>query len=150
MTFQFLCPSSSHPLFSVIPSLPPSLIPPTISILEDDSQGVPPQQLVVVNNPEWLHLRVHVPTLLHTDGRIRKRDGEWLIVEYRRKSFTLDSWVEQCCLTWCQTAGHWGLEGSAGLTESLSSRSASDKSSWLPWSALPPWSYSEHFWWFPA
>lgn len=52
---------------------PPSVIPPTISILEDDSEGVSAQQLVVVNDPEWLHLRVHVPTLLHTDGGMRGR-----------------------------------------------------------------------------
>lgn len=60
-------------LFHLTPPFPRSLIPPTISILEDDSQCVSPQQLVVVNNPEWLHLRVHVPTLLYTDNMSKKR-----------------------------------------------------------------------------
>ena len=45
---------------------PPSLSPRTVSVLEDDSQGVSPQKLVVVDDPQRLHLRVHVPTLLHT------------------------------------------------------------------------------------
>lgn len=48
------------------------LIALTVSIFEDDSQHVSPQQLVVVNNPEWLHLRVHVPTLPHADERMRE------------------------------------------------------------------------------
>lgn len=37
----------------------------TVSVLEDDPQGVSLQQLVVVNEPERLHLGVHVTTLLH-------------------------------------------------------------------------------------
>lgn len=45
------------------------MVPFTISILKDDPQYVSPQQLVVVNDPQWLHLRVHVATLLHTDRR---------------------------------------------------------------------------------
>lgn len=43
-------------------------VPLTVAILEDDSQHVSHQQLVVVNDPQRLHLRVHVATLFHTDG----------------------------------------------------------------------------------
>lgn len=43
-------------------------VPPTVAILEDDSQHVSHQQLVVVNNPQRLHLGVHVAALFHADG----------------------------------------------------------------------------------
>lgn len=53
----FLLPSLCHFLLLLISTFPnpPPLIP-TVSILKDDSQGVSTQQLVVVNNPEGLHL----------------------------------------------------------------------------------------------
>lgn len=76
VTLQYLYLSSTHPPTSFNPKPPSSLIPHTISILEDDSEGVSSQQLVVVHNPEWLHFRVHVPTLLHTDGRTKEGEGE--------------------------------------------------------------------------
>lgn len=43
-------------------------LPPTVAVLEDNSQHVSHQQLVVVNDPQRLHLRVHVTTLFHADG----------------------------------------------------------------------------------
>lgn len=73
LNVQLLSSLPTSFLFHLTPPFPRSLIPPTISILEDDSQCVSPQQLVVVNNPEWLHLRVHVPTLLYTDNMSKKR-----------------------------------------------------------------------------
>lgn len=83
-----------------------------------------------------------------------ERERELGRAKYRGTSYlkhqNRNSYEHWCCLTWCQRAGHLGLKGSAGLTESLSSHSASDKSSWPPWSTLPPWSYSEHSWSFPA
>lgn len=106
----------------------------TISILEDNSQHVSHQQLVVANNPQRLHLRVHVTTLFHTDGW-----KEQCKVKWRRKTgLNSELWSVECCLTWCQKARCLDLEENAGRIEPQRSRSALNRSSWLLWSTLPP------------
>ena len=44
---------------------------PTVSVLEDDAEAVSTQKLVVVHDPQRLHLGVHVATALHTEGHER-------------------------------------------------------------------------------
>lgn len=65
-------------------------VPLTVAILEDDSQHVSHQQLVVVNNPQRLHLRVHVATLFHTDG------GKEQCVWNRRRIGLKQEWNLNC------------------------------------------------------
>lgn len=52
-------------------------VPLTVSILEDNSQHVSQQQLVVVNNPQRLHFRVHVTTLFHAGGGKEQCTVKW-------------------------------------------------------------------------
>lgn len=54
----------------------------TISIFEDDAHCVSSQQLVVVNNPQRFHFRVHVLTPLHTGREIEKLEVEFFLLFY--------------------------------------------------------------------
>jgi hypothetical protein len=57
---------------------------PTVSVLEDDAEAVSTQKLVVVHDPQRLHLGVHVATALHTEGHERGQ-GEGKHRERERK-----------------------------------------------------------------
>ena len=65
----------------------------TISILKDNSQHVSQQQLVVVNNPQRLHLRVHVTTLFHTGGGKEQSTVKWHSDENRSEIWAVFSWL---------------------------------------------------------